>query len=86
MAKVLVIHYNNPLPTQIPPDVAEGLKKAIADFLAANPNIKYHGTDWDPKTGKAICYWEGDREKIENFIRNANLPFDEVIEVQALSL
>lgn len=86
MARVYVIHYNKRLPTQIPPDVAKNLKEAIEKFLKENPDVKYNGTMWDPKTGIAICDWEGNKEKIENFMKQLNIPYDEVVEVQPLSL
>ncbi len=86
MPKVIVIHYINKLPTQLTPETVKGLKEAMERFLRENPDVKYHGTLWNPKTGVGVCYWEGPKEKIENFLKSAMIPYDEVVEVEELKL
>jgi len=62
------------------------LKEAISNFLSENPDVKYLGTLWNPRTGVGICIWEGSKEKIENFLRKVGVPLDEVVEVEELKL
>jgi hypothetical protein len=86
--KILVFHYtpNGVLP-QLTPELGAAVKEGITREVAANPSVKYLGTEYDPATGKAICSWEApDAATVAQIFDRLKIPYDEAVAVQPLVL
>jgi hypothetical protein len=87
MARILELHLTPkgrvPKPT---PEQAKSFNEALRKALKENPKVKYKGTFVD-KEGVGICDWEApNAEAVEKIVKALGLPYDAIVQVEALKL